>query len=424
MTRIPLRIQPMTGWSAAVNTAGLLAVGWVLWRVAPETAPWVVWLFGAGLAAWAVRMALAVRIGAAGVLAPAEASAATTDSVGGRRTVPGWVAVVLPAVMGLAGSLTAVPTQGLGTALLVVAVIVLTSDAAVVPAVWTAAAILGALGVAAGALLTAAGYAGAVTASALGLLTILAALALAVVVGLGRRAQRVLLVERERANAEAVRAQAAAHRVAIARDLHDVLAHSLGGLVVQLDAAEALLEAGDAERAAARVAAARRLAVSGLDEAREAVRTLRGPEQDDTTASAVAVEPVELGRRLDALLDPEGAAGARLTEAGAARPVPAALAEALVRAVQEGLSNARKHAPGRDVRIALVWHPDRVECRIENAVPAGGGRDEGALAATGGGFGLPGVRERFAEIGGTVRAGVVTSDAGGEVFRLRVEAPA
>lgn len=425
MTRIPLRIQPMTGWSAAVNTAGLLGVGWVLWRVAPETAPWVVWLFGAGLVAWAVRMALAVRIGATGGDPAAQSGpgAAPDGRTAGRSRVPAGVAPALLVVMGLAGSLTAVPTQGLGTALLVVTVILLTSDAAVGPGTWITAAVLGALGVAAGALLTAAGYAGTVTASALGLLTILAALALAVVVGLGRRAQRVLLAERERANAEAVRAQATAHRVAIARDLHDVLAHSLGGLVVQLDAAEALLEAGDAERAAARVAAARRLAVSGLDEAREAVRTLRGPEQDDTEAPVPAVAPAELARRLDALLDPEDTAGARLTETGASRPVPAALADALVRAVQEGLSNARKHAPGRAVRIALVWHPDRVECTIDNAV-TGGRQDDGALAATGGGFGLPGVRERFGEVGGTVRAGVVTLDDGGDVFRLRVEAPA
>ncbi|WP_152642108.1 sensor histidine kinase [Microbacterium azadirachtae] len=429
MSRIPLRIQPMTGWRAAVNTAGLLAVGWVLWRVAPETAPWVVWLFGAGLAAWAVRMVLAVRIAADGgdpAPQPGQEAAPAGRVAARSHAAQAWAAAILLAVMGLAGSLTAVPTQGLGTALLVVAVITLTGDPAVPPGLGIAAAILGALGVAAGALLTAAGFAGSLTPSALGLITILAALALAVVVGLGRRAQRVLLAERERASAEALRAQAAAHRIAIARDLHDVLAHSLGGLVVQLDAVEALLDAGETEKAAARVAAARGLAVEGLGEAREAVRALREPEPERGSGSADPVPPAVVESRIRALIAAEQ--GVRLDVAGFAHPVSAALAEALVRAVQEGLSNARKHAPGAAVRVGLVWHPDRAECTIENPVSAAPPQDR-ALAATGGGYGLRGVRERFAVLGGTVQAGVEPGASKGQEsdadrFVLRAEAPA
>jgi len=430
VSRIPLRIQPMTGWSAAVNTAGLLAVGWVLWRVAPETAPWVVWLFGAGLAAWAARLVLAVRIATVGgdpaPQADSEAAPASRPAAG-RHVAQAWAAAILLAVMGLAGSLTAVPTQGLGTALLVVTVIMLTGDPAVPPGLWIAAAILAALGVVAGALLTAAGFAGSLTPSALGLITILAALALAVVVGLGRRAQRVLLAERERASAETLRAQAAAHRIAIARDLHDVLAHSLGGLVVQLDAVEALLDAGDTEKAAARVAAARRLAVEGLGEAREAVRALREPDPEIGSGSADPVAPAVVETRIRSLIAAEQ--GVRLDVHGVAHPVPAALAEALVRVVQEGISNARKHAPGAAVRVGLVWHPDRVECTIENPVTAMPTQDR-ALAATGGGYGLRGMRERFAVLGGTVQAGLEpgptkgrANDAG-DRFVLRAEAPA
>lgn len=415
MTRFRLPpVMATTPWSAGINLAGALGVTYGLWRGAPRVAPWVAAVMIAGLVAWVARTLLAARRGSRSGDAAIPPEGRTAERV---------PAAALLAVMTLGGAVTAIPTQGLGVALLAVAVLVVTSDPAIPAPIWCGVVAAGALGIAGGALLTRGGLAGPSTGSVWGLLAVLAALALAVVAGLGRRAQRVLLFERERANAEAVRAQATAHRVAIARDLHDVLAHSLGGLVVQLDAAEALLEAGDAERAAARVAAARRLAVSGLDEAREAVRTLRGPEQDGT-APAAAVDPAELTARLEALLDGEGAAGARLTETGSARPVSAALAEALVRAVQEGLSNARKHGPGSAVRIALIWHPDRVECTIENAVPAGGRHDGGALAATGGGFGLPGVRERFAAVGGTVRAGVMASGAGAVVFRLRVEAPA
>lgn len=408
MTRIPLRIQPMTGWSAAVNTAGLLGVGWVLWRVAPETAPWVVWLFGAGLVAWAVRMALAVRIGATGGDPAAQSGpgAAPDGRTAGRSRVPAGVAPALLVVMGLAGSLTAVPTQGLGTALLVVTVILLTSDAAVGPGTWITAAVLGALGVAAGALLTAAGYAGTVTASALGLLTILAALALAVVVGLGRRAQRVLLAERERANAEAVRAQATAHRVAIARDLHDVLAHSLGGLVIQLDAVDALLEAGDTGAARERVVAARGLAAGGLSEARRAVAALREPAD-----GGAAVEPAAFRAAIDDLVSAHRSLGgeAALAVSGRPRTLTAAQATALQRALQEALSNARKHAPGRPVRARLQWQDERVLLTVSTPL---GDAPHAALAASGGGHGIEGMRERFAALplGGSATAGVVGGD--------------
>lgn len=409
----------MTPWSAGINLAGALAVGWGLWRVAPGIAGWVLALMIAGLVAWVVRVALAAVAGRGG------GSGSGADSGSDR---PAWRAVggALLCVMAIAGGVTAIPTQGLGVALLVIAVLVFGSDPAVSPLVWGAVVLVGVLGVVAGALLVRAGVAGSAGESMdlAGFLVVLAGVLLGVAGGFGRRAQRVLLAERERADAEAVRAQATAHRVAIARDLHDVLAHSLGGLVVQLDAVEALLDAGDFERAAAKVAAARRLAVAGLDEAREAVRTLRGAGEQPGSDAEEPVRPIDLESRIRALAT--GEKNARLDVTGAARAVPAALAEALTRAVQEALSNARKHAPGVEVRIALTWHPDRVECAIENAIPGSADPGIGVLAASGGGFGLRGVRERFAALGGTVQAGVVAPGSGGAgaVFRLRVEAPA
>jgi signal transduction histidine kinase len=290
----------------------------------------------------------------------------------------------------------------------------------------------------------------------------------------------VLLQERARAGAEALRAQEVATRVGIARDLHDVLAHSLGGLVVQLDAVEALLDAGDVDTAATRVTAARRLAVEGLHEAREAVRTLRGAEPwsapresapGDSAPVGVVPDagstlPADLAGRLQTLIAAHEGIGAhaQLQVSGVPRPVPAALAEALSRAVQEALSNARKHAPGSAVQVGLIWHPDRVECVIENRIRpdagssggSGAAPSAGELAATGGGYGLRGVRERFAALGGTVQVGTVpvgtvqvaevqvgtvpdetvpagtepagasipSTGAGTEMFVLRVEAPA
>jgi len=418
------RLPPVvatTPWSAGINLAGALAVTYGLWRGAPHFAPWVVAAVIAGLIAWAARILLATRWGArtgdVGDLPPASAPGGRN---GGRV-----LGAALLAVMVLVGALTAIPTQGLGVALLVVAVLVVTSDPASTPLVWGAVVLAGVLGIAAGTVLALVGLAGSGEVNVLGLLAVIVGLVLAVVAGFGRRAQRVLLTERERASAEALRAQAAAHRIAIARDLHDVLAHSLGGLVVQLDAVEALLDAGDTERAAARVATARGLAVEGLGEAREAVRALREPEPATGSDTADPVAPSAVEARIRTLIAPEQ--GVRLDVAGVAHPVSGALAEALIRAVQEGLSNARKHAPGASVLVGLVWHPDRVECTIENPVPATPAQDRG-LAATGGGFGLRGVRERFAVLGGTVQAGVEPGASKGQDaadrFVLRAEAPA
>ncbi|MDR2321368.1 MAG: histidine kinase [Microbacterium sp.] len=423
------RLPPLaatTPWSAGINLAGALAVAYGLWRGAPHFAPWVVVAVAAGLVAWVARTLLATRWGAR-----AGEASAPPSAVASRTSPDGRVlGAALLAVMVIAGALTAIPTQGLGVALLVVAVLVVTSDPASSPLVWGAVVLAGALGIAVGTVLALAGLGGSGEVNVLGLLAVIAGLVLSVVAGFGRRAQRVLLAERERASAEALRAQAAAHRIAIARDLHDVLAHSLGGLVVQLDAVEALLDAGDTERAAARVAAARGLAVEGLGEAREAVRALREPEPERGSGSADPVAAAAVETRIRALIAAEQ--GVRLDVAGVAHPMSGALAEALVRTVQEGLSNARKHAPGAAVRVGLVWHPDRVECTIENPVSAAPTQD-GALAATGGGYGLRGVRERFAVLGGTVQAGVVPGAAtavgsapenDADRFVLRAEAPA
>ena len=419
------RLPPLvatTPWSAGINLAGALAVTYGLWRGAPHFAPWVVAAVVAGLVAWVARILLVTRWGArTGDVRDLSLEAAP-------RVGAGWrvLGAILLAVMVISGALTAIPTQGLGVALLVVAVLVATSDPASAPLVWGVVVLVGALGIAIGTVLVLVGLGGSAEVNVLGLLAVIAGLVLAVVVGFGRRAQRVLLAEREQASVEALRAQSAAHRIAIARDLHDVLAHSLGGLVVQLDAVEALLDAGETEKAAARVAAARGLAVEGLGEAREAVRALREPEPERGSGSADPVPPAVVESRIRALIAAEQ--GVRLDVTGFSHPVSAALAEALVRAVQEGLSNARKHAPGAAVRVGLVWHPDRVECTIENPVSAAPAEDR-ALAATGGGYGLRGVRERFAVLGGTVQAGVEPGASKGQErdadrFVLRAEAPA
>jgi signal transduction histidine kinase len=197
-----------------------------------------------------------------------------------------------------------------------------------------------------------------------------------------------LLAERVRADAERDRASALAERNRIGREVHDVLAHSLGALSVQLDAADALLESGDGStKARELVQQARRLAVQGLEETRHAVHALRDG-------------PADLAEQLASLAAREGA---ERTVTGVPRPLAADAGLALYRAAQEAVTNARKHAPGSPVTIRLDFDPRSTTLRVTNGLC----RDAGIaseLKTTGGGFGLQGMRERIELLGGQVVA--------------------
>jgi signal transduction histidine kinase len=213
--------------------------------------------------------------------------------------------------------------------------------------------------------------------------------------GLNRRQYRLraeqseqLLHERERTAAESAHAAALTERNRIAREVHDVLAHSLGALAVQLEALDALLGDGDLERAKATVATSRRLAVEGLAETRRAVQALRDA-------------PLALAEQVAAL-----AAGdsATFSIEGIERPLPSDAALALYRAAQEAITNARKHAPGAAVSVVLSFASDRTSIKVldeyeAGVVPSAGG------ATSSPGYGLAGMRERVELLGGSVTAG-------------------
>lgn len=223
------------------------------------------------------------------------------------------------------------------------------------------------------------------------------------------RRQRVLRLR------ETARVIALEDRNRIARDLHDVLAHSLGGLVVQLDAADAELENGRAEEAAARIRTSRQLAVDGLREARAAVAQLRagaGPLVDDGPADLVdAVRAVLRG--------PMGLQlGADLDVVGETRSVTAEIAEAFAAVAREGLTNVNKHAPEAPVAATLVFSPVTARLEIVNGLSTPGAA-AGDLAASGGGAGLPGLRERLEAVGGRLESG-----AEGRRWILAAECPA
>ena len=224
----------------------------------------------------------------------------------------------------------------------------------------------------------------------------LLAIAAAVLGGASRRqfqdraAQaELLLAERQRADAEHARAAALTERNRIGQEVHDVLAHSLGALSVQLDAADALLEAGgDTAQARDCVQRARRFAVDGLAETRRAVHALRD-------------EPQPLSAQLARLASDDHAT---ITVTGAERQLAADTEHALYRAAQEALTNARKHAPGAAVELHLTFADTATVLTVTNGPGQAGQPRHAPLNGTGGGFGLLGMRERIELLGGQLSA--------------------
>jgi signal transduction histidine kinase len=199
------------------------------------------------------------------------------------------------------------------------------------------------------------------------------------------------LADAERAREEHVRSVGLVERANAAREIHDILAHSLGALVLQLDALDAVMstETPDHQRMVELVARARGLAVAGLGEARQAVGTLRS-------------DPPPLIDALRQVVDTTD--GATLEISGAPRATSTELAIAVRRTVQEGLANATKHAPGAAPKVHLTFTPERLVLSVSDP-----GREDGSapgpLAHTGGGYGIEGLRERAELIGGTLDAG-------------------
>ncbi len=199
-----------------------------------------------------------------------------------------------------------------------------------------------------------------------------------------QRAQ--VAVERARASVEHERAELLAERNRLAREIHDVLAHTLGALSVQLEALNSGIGTGDDEQLHEGLRQTRRLVTEGLREARRAVTALR----DD--AAPLPEQLKELCAE----------SGAELNVAGSHRALTPHVALALYRIAQEALTNAAKHAPGAPVSVGLVFSPGAVRIAIVNAEATGLPR---ADAADSGGYGLQGMRERVLLLGGVFDAG-------------------
>ncbi len=233
------------------------------------------------------------------------------------------------------------------------------------------------------------------------------------------RARRALLMSLEerarRAEAEQGRRVAEARmmeRTRIAREMHDVLAHRLSLLATYAGALEYRPDAPP-ERLARAAGVVRAGVHQALEELREVICLLR----DEDAAAEDRPQPV-LGDvpRLVAESRDAGAAVQLRDEVADAGALPASVGRTAYRVVQEGLTNARKHAAGRPVRVAMRGRPgEGLVIDVRNALPAGPGA---APAAPGSGTGLVGLTERVRLAGGRLDHGA----AGGE-FRLRASLP-
>ena len=236
--------------------------------------------------------------------------------------------------------------------------------------------------------------------------SVFGALVLGVAIGWGlfTRARRELVLSlRERAERleaeQRLRVGQAreAERRRIAREMHDVLAHRLSLLSVHAGALEFRPDASPAEVAQA-AGVIRAAAQSALEELRDVIGVLR----DESEAGAVEPPQPTLAQ-LPALIEESRAAGMHIRSRidFPDDELPAALGRTAYRIVQEGLTNARKHAPGAAVDVA-VSRQDGSALVVEVLEPAGSWRSR---RLPGGGAGLVGLAERVSLAGGDLTHG-------------------
>jgi signal transduction histidine kinase len=206
-----------------------------------------------------------------------------------------------------------------------------------------------------------------------------------------RRATQVRRAYEE--SGEMARSAVAEERARIARELHDVVAHSVSIVAVQAGAAEELMES-DPDAARRHLRSVRRTAREAMSEMRRLLDVLR---QED---ASYAPQP-GLSRLPELLEDVRGAGVAvELVEQGERRELPAGVDLVAFRLVQESLTNVRKHASGAPTRVELSYRPKELELEITNAASRAAASVNG-----GGGHGIFGMRERVRLFGGRFEAG-------------------
>jgi signal transduction histidine kinase len=214
--------------------------------------------------------------------------------------------------------------------------------------------------------------------------------------------ERAARLERER-RTDAERA-AERERARIARDMHDVLAHSVSLMVVQAEAGPVVVRSDPARAEAVfdAVAAAGRDALTQLRRMLGLLAGARGERTPQPTLDDVPALAAGVGRRVS------------LVTTGVRRAVPAEVGTAAYRIVQEALTNVVKHAGGASAQVALDWRETELVVTVLDDGP-------GPVGRPGGGHGLIGITERAAACGGSAQFGP-RPDTGG--FRVSARLPA
>lgn len=216
---------------------------------------------------------------------------------------------------------------------------------------------------------------------------------------------KLLILQLEETRKAEARAAALAERQRLAREMHDVLAHSLSGLVLNLEGARLMTERGvSGPEVQDAVRRSHNLAKTGLEEARRAIGMLR----DDELPGPIGIAS------LASEFEGDSGVPCRFKVLGTERQLPSECQLTLYRVTQEALTNIRKHSCPDGVEVLLSYEPDGTRLVIEDhsrtksRPPSGGGT----------GYGLTGMRERAELLGGTLTAGLTEHG-----FRVELWAP-
>jgi signal transduction histidine kinase len=229
--------------------------------------------------------------------------------------------------------------------------------------------------------------------------------------GRATRSWRDQALHAEQHQRDLARLAVADERARIARELHDVVAHSLSVIAVQADAAEAALDR-DPGRAAAPMRAIRDSARHALVDMRQLLHVLRADDDPDTLVPARRIGD------LTRLVADLRASGMPLeADLDAPSDLPSGLELAVFRIAQEGLTNVRKHAGDVPTRLVVACEDGELSVQVRNDPPMPDGAALGRALSTG--HGLIGVRERVLAAGGVFAA--EPTESGG--FQLLARLP-
>jgi signal transduction histidine kinase len=227
--------------------------------------------------------------------------------------------------------------------------------------------------------------------------------AVASVIGLGvsvalARAGRLrtdLAEARAQAVEEAARRRSSEERLRVARELHDIIGHSLGTIAVQAGVGRHLMKT-EPDRAAEALDSIAELSRSSLDEVRAVVATLREGEASYHPPPGLADLPelVETARQAGLTVD--------LTLPDDVAAVPRQTAVAVYRITREALTNVVRHAQASTARVQVSHRDGRVDVAIRDDGCGGAGEHEEGVVA---GYGITGMRERAEALGGSLSAG-------------------